>query len=288
MSSAEEGMKLAGELIKAGKDDANVSEAGRQAGAALLTAAKFVNNALLPIAMVNYGFEKAKTYFLTKFSADMEKKIAEIPGDKLRLPRTTVAGPALQGLAFSHDEANLREMYLKLLASEMDLRSDVPHPAFVEIIRQLSPTEAPLLRTALKSSVEMPLVEVRSVDERKAYSTLFRNLVDVTDETGTPVEDHSVPIMVDNWSRLELVNITFTGHVSVQGAYDYVERRPEVIEARRQLLREIQAGRKFGFHIQKGFLQRTSFGCAFAQATGLLDDTGPQERPLGFTIRKAP
>ncbi|MFL5495446.1 MAG: Abi-alpha family protein, partial [Gemmatimonadales bacterium] len=55
-----------------------------------------------------------------------------------------------KGLAFSHDEPELKDLYLALLASSMDARTAVmAHPAFSEGVRQLTSEEARLLRGVL-------------------------------------------------------------------------------------------------------------------------------------------
>jgi len=57
-----------------------------------------------------------------------------------------ISGPALDGLRYVDEGGLIAEMYLNLLARAMDKRRvNEAHPAFVEIIRQLSPDEALIL-----------------------------------------------------------------------------------------------------------------------------------------------
>lgn len=54
-----------------------------------------------------------------------------------------VAIPAIQQISYSYDSDELRDMYANLLANFMDKeRSDLVHPSFVEVIKQLNPDEA--------------------------------------------------------------------------------------------------------------------------------------------------
>jgi|TARA_B110000971_G_scaffold115823_1_gene118708 hypothetical protein len=77
------------------------------------------------------------------------------------VPKASIAGPTLQGLAFTHKEINLKEVFLNLLATSMDNRkANVAHPAFVEIVKQLNSEEAGLVRGILQSQVPMPIVEI--------------------------------------------------------------------------------------------------------------------------------
>ena len=147
IKTARDGVALVGEILKAAGDNPNVKEAGQNLGQTALTVTKLINNALLPIAAVNFAFDKAKVYFAEKFPQDIAAKTAAIPPEQVVEPKASIAGPALQGLAFTHEEPNLKEMYLSLLATAMDGRVAADaHPAFVEVIRQLSSEEAQLMR----------------------------------------------------------------------------------------------------------------------------------------------
>jgi hypothetical protein len=56
--------------------------------------------------------------------------------------------PALQALTYSLVEEAIREMFANLMAADMnsDRKGDV-HPAFVELIKEMTPLEAQILRT---------------------------------------------------------------------------------------------------------------------------------------------
>ncbi len=146
-------VQLIGEVMKAAGNDGNVKAAGTELGKSALTVTKALNNCLLPIAAVNFGFEKAKIYFERLFPQELAEKTASIPEDQLVEPKAYIAAPVLQGLAFSHGESSLKEMYLSLLSRAMDKRHESSaHPAFVEIIRQLSPAETSTLSSVLRTA----------------------------------------------------------------------------------------------------------------------------------------
>lgn len=126
-----------GELVKNAGNSKEGKQAASNLGKAAVTLTDAVNNCLLPIAAVNYAFGKAKGYFATRFKDDLASNTAQIPPELLNEPKASLAGPALQGLAFSHDEPDLKDLYLRLLATAMDSRNAASaHPAFVEILRQ--------------------------------------------------------------------------------------------------------------------------------------------------------
>ena len=122
IKNARDNIALIGEVMKAAGDNPHVKEAGWELGKTALTLTKAINSVLLPVAAVNFAFDKARIYFTERFPADMAQKAASIPPEAVVEPKASVAGPALQGLAFCHEEEDLKEMYLNLLASAMDDR----------------------------------------------------------------------------------------------------------------------------------------------------------------------
>jgi hypothetical protein len=258
---------VVGELIRATRDNPDVQEAGRKLGKAAHTIAKTIDNALLPLAAVNFAFDKARAYFAGAFQADLSKKAEAIPPENVVEPKASIAGPALQGLAFTHEEPNLKELYLSLIATAMDGRkAREAHPAFVEIIKQLTSEEASILRSLLQSGNSIALVEVRMTTVGvPGWSTLAQHLGNLSDENGKPVEMPTAPAMIDNWIRLGLAEVTYDKFLTGDNAYTWVEERPEY-----KRFRESHENEKVKISFQKGIMTRTALGAQFARAVGLV------------------
>jgi Abortive infection alpha len=93
----------------------------------------------------------SKAHFEDTFPQEMGAKIADVPDENLITPPASVAVPALQGLSYTFEEPNLKELYLNLLATASDdRRADQAHPVFAEIIKQLAPNETKLLNVTLR------------------------------------------------------------------------------------------------------------------------------------------
>lgn len=266
LKNAKDGVSLVAEIFKAAGDNPNVKEAANNLGQTAVTLTNTINNALLPLAAINFAFDKACAYFAGQFQQDLAEKAAAIPQEQIVEPKASIAGPALQGLAFTHEEASLKEMYLSLLATSMDGRvAAEAHPAFVEIIRQLSSEEAGLIRDALQSPSAIPIVEVRLTGQQ-GWQVLATHLLNLTDSvTKQPTESPRIPAMVDNWLRLGLVDVDYNKHLMDENSYTWVEQRPEVVRYR-ELHENEQQKLSFG----NGVLQRTAFGIQFAKAVGLM------------------
>jgi len=267
IKDAKDGVALVGEMIKVAGDNPDVKEAGNNLGKSALTITKTINNALLPLAAVNFAFDKARKYFSEKFEQDLSEKAAKIPPEDLVEPKASIAGPTLQGLAFTHEEDNLKDMFLSLLATAMDGRvAPEAHPAFVEIIKQLTSEEAALLRSILKTEGLIPIVKVGLVNkDGSTWSTLYTHLLSLSNsETGDQVENSKCPAMVDNWIRLGLVEVDYTRSIHHDTVYDWIENRPEVVK-----LKEENKTEEYQVDFAKGIIFKTALGNQFAKAVGL-------------------
>lgn len=263
---AKDGVSLVVEVIKAAGDNPQVKEAASNLGQTAVTLTKTINNVLVPLAAINFAFDKARAYFSGKFQQEIAAKAEAIPAEYIIEPKASIAGPTLQGLAFTHEEPNLKEMYLSLLATAMDGRSaSVAHPAFVEIIKQLDSEDARLVRGALQSPA-IPIVQIhRKLKDGIGYNLLVQHLLNLKDSTtGAPVENPQLPAMVDNWIRLGLVEVAYDKHLSDLTQYSWVDQRPEFLR-----LRQAPQPDEAKVDYQKGIMQRTELGKRFARAIGL-------------------
>lgn len=263
IAQAQASIVLVGELIKAAGNDPQVKEAAGNLGKAAVTLSRTINNALLPLAAVNFAFDKARAYFEGRFQEDMEKRAADIPPEHLQEPKSSVAGPALQALAFTHEEEALRNMFLGLLSTAMDSRkAESAHPAFVEIIKQLDSLEARHLVPILKSKNYVPIASVERTAPGGGQNSLARHLVNLRNtQTQEPVQLARFPAMLENWARLGLVEIHYDAWLTKDDAYDWVEARPEFLE-----LKSSQHSEELPISFSKGYVRVTHLGYEFAKA----------------------
>jgi hypothetical protein len=205
----------------------------------------------------------SKAYFEDTFPQEMGAKVADIPDENLITPPASIAVPALQGLSYTFEEPSLKELYLNLLATASDdRRADQAHPAFAEIIKQLSATETGLLNMVLSRESAFAAIRVKDVrvPPSREFVVLMSHLLPIVDETtNEPKEESRAPTWVDNWQRLGLVNVTYTEFIAGEHAYDWVQERPEFVRlAERPDLTELT--------FDKGMVRATDFGRQFFRA----------------------
>lgn len=258
------------DIIRVAGDQPEVRQAGANLGKTALTLTTLINNLMAPAVAFNFICGKAKQYFTENFENDLKAKVANIPEENIVEPKAYVAGPALQGLAFSHEEPELREMYLNLIASAMDSRvSGNTHPAFVEVVRQLTPYEATLLQAILHRQVVFSIAAIWLQRTDGGWVPLLKHLGNLTLPDGEPASVPLIETMVENWKRLGLVQIDYRNQVAGADAYKWVESRPELHEIREKHQKNGQVVK-----VIHGFMTRTSFGQEFGRAVGM--DKGEQ------------
>jgi len=264
---AKDSVSLVAEVIKAAGDNPQVKEAAGNLGQTAVTLTKTINNVLVPLAAINFAFDKARAYFSGKFQQEIAEKTENIPPEHIVEPKASIAGPTLQGLAFTHEEANLKEMYLNLLVTAMDGRSaSSAHPAFVEIIKQLDSEDARLVRGVLRSTGSIPIVQIHRILKDGSYYLLVQHLLNLKDpEAGVPIENPQLPAMVDNWIRLGLVEVAYDKHISAPGTYEWADKRPEFLR-----LSQTPQPDEAKIVYKKGEMHRTELGKRFAKAIDII------------------
>ena len=250
-------LRTGAEMLGLRGESPELKETGKQLAKTAETVTTLVNVFLLPIAAVNFGYRKAKEYFENDFQDDFERFTKRIPKDRIVEPTPSIAAPILQGLAFSHEENELKEMYLKLLATAMDeRRMSTAHPAYVEIIRQLTPLEAQALKGILYPPRGMPIVILR-IREKGGYSDRYTNVVNFM-RFEREAEIDLISSMIDNWARLGLVSIDYSKHIADDASYSWVKEHMGYA-----LLEEKH---KEKIEIVRGVMMPTNFGKLFAAA----------------------
>ena len=117
--------------------------AAQNVGQAIDTLTSTLNVLLAPISWAVYGFNIIDVTVKSK----LKEKLSNTPLENLKEPDPNIVIPAYEALRYSLDKDELCEMYTKLISASMIKdNKNIVHPAFVEIIKQLYPFDAVLLK----------------------------------------------------------------------------------------------------------------------------------------------
>jgi Abortive infection alpha len=85
--------------------------------------------------------------------AAISARLKDTPKEKIVEPTPRIAVPAVQALVYSMQDEFIREMFANLIAADMnaDKKGDV-HPAFVELIKEMTPGDARVFSSVVARS----------------------------------------------------------------------------------------------------------------------------------------
>ena len=201
---------------------------------------------------------------------DLGERVTSIPGGRRRAPAISFAAQALAGsMRFG---STLRERYLNLLAAAMDSDTAAKvHPAFLAVLRQLTPDEARIVGM-FQHDGPYPLL---SVVARRRFGarlgTELRHFSLLGAEAGCEHPER-FPIYVDNLCRLGLAELRPVRVADDTRIFGALEAHPQVraaiarIEARPPLDGSVESDDPVVADLQRQALYVTSFGRQFYEA----------------------
>ena len=152
------------------------------------------------------GFERAKIDWaqIHEYTlATLQETFAErrVPAEALSQPRLDITVPAIEAMRYS----SLKRELVLLIASTMDSsRADSAHPAFVEILKQLTPDEAGLLALLPPAGQVIPMANLLHLDRHGHIRASLRRIIPSAYARHCARPD-ALPGYIDNLMRLNLV-----------------------------------------------------------------------------------
>ena len=263
------GVAVATELTKDAYMDV-IHPAAAATGQILGLIPQAINVALMPVHQwVAEGY-----YKLDETKKILAEKLKNVPPNEVVSPKPHIAIPVLQAISYSMDNEEIRNMYANLLASSMQekVKQDV-HPAFVEIIKQLSPDEARILKFLNSTKESQPMIALQLEKERGGgwydlinhFTILYRIVPDIEYK-----DYRKVSILLDNLSRQNLIVIHENNHLIDSNKYDALEKDPIIVNYMSQTVPNLK------WKIARKIFELTSFGMSFCRIC-IADPTEPKE-----------
>jgi len=245
--------------------------AAKEVGAALETVAKTVQLALAPLKLRIWSYEQIEKYFLPLLA----ERLQTVAHERIITPDPMVAGPTIEALRYAGHKPSLRELYVNLLAASMDAETArKAHPGFVEIIRQLTPDDARILRL-LASREALPLVTIRAIFKQdRGYIEVKRHFSLVGHEAGCSHPELTAGSL-DNLCRLGLAEIPDGKWLSKVELYEPLEKHPEVL----QTVSQIEKSGDKEPNIERKVFRLTDWGKQFCDACIAPEDSNKESTP---------
>lgn len=158
-----------------------------------------------------------KEYAIDETKKLLAQKLENVDPKKIVEPEPYVAVPAIQAISYSMNSEELRSLYANLIANAMNSDTkDLVHPSFVEIIKQMSPNDALILKEIAYSKF-FPLVNLSVSKYDSSDSSAINKMKDSIYSYSYPsityisFSDYESTLMsLDNLLRLRLIEERYT------------------------------------------------------------------------------
>lgn len=233
-----------------------IQPAAKEAGKSLHLVTRAVNAALAPVEGLVWGVERIRDFVRERVSA----KLDNVPPEDVQQPKPHIAVPAIEALRYTGAESELAELYANLLATSMDrVTAYRAHPGFVDMIKNMSPDEARMMRF-LATHGDQPLINIKLVNDQGHFRITHRHvsLLGIKAQCEHP---SLAANYLDNLSRLGLLDIP-DRYLTNESIYSEIEDYPQIKEVKESIAKEGGAR----VEIEKLKVELTDLGKQFIRA----------------------
>lgn len=230
--------------------------------------AKRVENTISSIWLIVFGnidiYAEKKEYErqlnLQAFKNELENKVSSIAEEKLTEPSLHILGPTLEASKYYFECEELRSMFANLITSSINKdTTDKAHPSFVEIIKQISPDEAKIIKL-LSDYKSKPIIKIRVLNKDIDHYTEPLTNFSLLPYSAKCNHVDLGPCYLENIFRLGLAEIDYTTYCTLPNSYEPLENHVKVTS----LVSTIKSLDK-RIEIKRGTFTRTNFGEIFYQ-----------------------
>lgn len=237
-----------------------VQPAAKQLGKTLELIPRSINAALSPA----WNWVMHREYNVAETEKLLSQKLKNVDPNKIVQPEPYVAVPALQAISYSMNNDELRNLYANLLSKSMNVDTkDSVHPSFVEIIKQLSPFDAILLKKiADTKETKLGIIKTRLIKSPNDNEGLdwIRHIIDPS--FGMNLSNTiQYAVSLENLQRLQLLTIEYDSFLVDDSEYYGIENG-EICTYCKDRAPNLHDAYKT-FKIKRGQLNITRFGKEF-------------------------
>jgi hypothetical protein len=244
-----------------------VQPVAKELGKTLKTVVKAVNAALIPVEALVWGIDKIRDFIHTRLA----QKLQNTPPEKIVTPDATIAGPVLESLRYTGHQESLRELYANLLANSMDERTArEAHPAFVDIIRNMSPDEAKIMQFMAIHS-DYPMIHIKRVTKKDSSFRFTQKNLSLVGINAGCLNPGLTSSYAENLERLGLVRIIQDRYIANEDLYNPLIEHPDI----KGIISKITESDEYRAEVVKGAIEVTRFGWQFINACVIDKATKP-------------
>lgn len=210
------------------------------------------------MAMLREYYPMLRQEALAEVSNIVNQELQKISRSDIQAPSPKITVPLLQNASIT-EETNLREMYGKLLAGDMNKKlKPLVHPAYIEIINQMSSDDAKLFQLINEIGNSIPVASIKFTFESKYLSRVFPHYFSPYFNS---IDPWKASVSIENLSRLNLFHF-FEGTVT---SYDYQKiKQDPFVKDRFEFAKQNNPSRTLSIELSPYVIQPNDFGRRFA------------------------
>lgn len=242
-----------------------LSDPGKKVGSALGTIINVGNTLLWPIKWAN---ERTRIFFednLRKY----EKKLADIPDEKIIDVPTEISMPILERFTYTSNE-ELSNAFVNLLACASSIDNiNKAHPGFIQIIDRLSPDEAHILKY-FSSAKFIPALSIRHYEnfndhaKKDEYVNLLVKVTTLSQNVELKFPQNTA-FYLDNLTSLGLIEYHDYYYITCENGFTEIEdANAEILDFAFKEISAVDLTK--AKKITKGMFEKTNYGHLFINA----------------------
>ena len=209
---------------------------------------------------IDIKYRKKKTRSRKFIFKNIVTEVTNIPRDQIQEPKMSVLGPALEASKYYIDDEELRSLFAKLVAASMDnSKNDILQPAFVEILKQMTPIDAEnLINLYNIKDKQNPIVSI--ILENKDTKNYKEVLEHFYIENISNIFHKRIASSLINIERLGLIEINYDVFLSDENRYLPYENHPIINQFKNEYNDDLHS-----IKLKKGLIKITNFGMDFCK-----------------------
>lgn len=188
-------------------------------------------------------------YDLEIYNYELSQAIANVPPENLIEPDIQTTAQALENSKYCIESEELRKMFVNLISKSVNYAYvEKVHPSFAEIIKQMSPLDARILKS-MNPRYSFPLVDyvLSSSTANKFRETFEINLSNVYIPNLSGVNIQQASSSISSLSRLWIVTIETQSTITDSSVYAPYEQTDYYLEFSRKA-RQFYASKRADLH----------------------------------------
>jgi len=194
-----------------------------------------------------------REFMVEEFKIELERKLETKKVENIVDANPRIFIPAAQAISYSWDEKEIKELYINLMASDMDCDTKKQvHPSFTEVIKQMDTIDVQVF-TLLYKSIVLPVYGLSKKGESGGLSSILDYLL--SDDYYLIASESVIIKSLNNLERLKLIDISFEQSYTDDRNYLALKNGKTIVKYSEEYGESLE--------ITEGVIKKTEFGKDF-------------------------